>query len=66
MCELKTKISVKSSQKFLKISIIKKCFCVYFCKKWLILPATKHENNAIEVIVDDIVTLWLNEKHMEE
>ena len=66
MRELKTKISVKSSQKFLKISTIKKCFCVCFCKKSLILPATKHENNAIEVIVDDIVTLWLNEKHMEE
>ena len=35
------------------------------CIKWLIL-VKKHENNNIEVIVDDIGTLWLNEKHAEE
>ena len=26
----------------------------------------KYENNGIKVIVDDIGTLWLNEKHVEE
>ena len=34
----------------------------------MVLKITKEtwENNGIEVIVDSVITLWLNEKHIEE
>ena len=66
---LKQKLS-KKRPKIIKDLHHKKSFvCVCVCMyKWLIL--TKYiyifENNDTEVIVDGIVTLSLNEKHIEE
>ena len=39
------------------------CVCVYI--KWLILTKKHMKKNDIEAIVDDINTLWLDEKHIE-
>ena len=39
------------------------CVCIYI--KWLILTKKHMKKNDIEAIVDDINTLWLNEKHVE-
>ena len=54
---------MKNNKKLLSIHTIKKicvCVCVVDINK------ERYENNDIEVIVDDIGTLWINEKHVEE
>ena len=66
MCELKTKNSVKNSQKVLNIYAIKKnILCVYSYKMVEISKKT-YENSDIEVIVQGIGALWLNEKDIEQ
>ena len=44
-----------------------KSFIFFVCMyKMVDIGKETYENNNIEVIVDDIGTLWLNEKHAEE
>ena len=37
--------------------------CIY---KMVNINKETYKNNGIELIIDDIGTLWLNEKHIEE
>ena len=57
---------MKNSQNLLNIYAIKKkkfFLCIY---KMFNIDKETYENNEIEAIVDDIGTLWLNEKNIEE